>query len=118
EQAIRPDAIRKVLRDELLKGGGSLETLVQRLQDQDVRLLGALRGAVLVGETYFFRQVEHFEHLASTVIPELRREAGGPIRAWSAGCSTGEEAYSLAACFVAAQPRVEAEVWGTDISPS
>src|SRR5207245_1081044 len=116
EQAIRPDAIRKVLREELGKGGGSLDGLVRRLQDQDALLLGALRSAVLVGETYFFRQVEHFEYLASTAIPALAREVEGPLRAWSAGCSTGEEPYSLAACFLAAHPRVEAEVWGTDIS--
>jgi chemotaxis protein methyltransferase CheR len=114
--AIRPDAIRKVLREELRKAGGSLDGVVQRLQEQDALLLGALRSAVLVGETYFFRQVEHFEWLAASAIPLLALEVEGPIRAWSAGCSTGEEAYSIAACFLAA--RVQAEVLGTDISPA
>src|SRR5262249_33703316 len=76
------------------------------------------RSALLVGETYFFRQAEHFELLVASAIPDLAHEVEGPIRAWSAGCSTGEEAYSIAACFLAARPQVQAEVCGTDISPS
>jgi len=115
DTAIRPAAIRKVLREELSRGGGSLDGLVHKLLEQDERVLGALWSALLVGETYFFRQVEHFEVLAS-VLPALAREVEGPLRAWSAGCSTGEEAYSIAACFVAALHPARAEVWGTDIS--
>ncbi|HYV43858.1 MAG TPA: CheR family methyltransferase [Myxococcaceae bacterium] len=117
ETAIRPDAIRKVLREELRLGGGTLDGLVRKLLEQDARVLGALWSAVLVGETYFFRQVEHFEWLAS-IIPALALEVEGPIRAWSAGCSTGEEAYSIAACFLAALHPARAEVLGTDISPA
>ncbi|HZN92271.1 MAG TPA: CheR family methyltransferase [Myxococcales bacterium] len=115
-QAVRPEGIRKVLREELRKGNGSLDDLVHKLQAQDDQLLAALRGAIVVGETYFFRQSEHFDLLVSTALPALAREVGGPVRAWSAGCSTGEEAYSLAACFLAARPKVEVEVWGTDVS--
>jgi len=118
-QAVRPEAIRRVLREELRKGGGSLDEVVRRLRDQDPRLLSAFRTAMLVGETYFFRQVEHFELLCSTVIPELAAAVRpGPIRAWSAGCSTGEEVYSIAACFLASIPPVQAEVVGTDVSAS
>jgi len=117
EQAIRPDAVRKVLREELRKDG-SLDGLQRKLQDQDALLLGALRSAVLVGETYFFRQAEHFDFLTGTAIPRLAREVEGPLRAWSAGCSTGEEPYSLAACFLAARLQVAAQVVGTDISPA
>src|SRR6185295_13413161 len=117
ETAIRPDAIRKVLREELRLGGGTLDGLVRKLLEQDARVLGALWSAVLVGETYFFRQVEHFEWLAS-LTPALALEVEGPIRAWSAGCSTGEEAYSIAACFLAALHPARAEVLGTDISPA
>ena len=116
EQAIRQDAIRKVLREELRQGGGSLDDLVRKLQAHDVRLLSALRGAVLVGETYFFRQAEHFDLLMTVAIPAIQRDLEVPLRAWSAGCSTGEEAYSLAACFLAARPQVKAEVLGTDVS--
>ncbi len=51
-----------------------------------------------IGETYFFRQPEHFAFLRSTILPDLfERNAGSrQIRIWSAGCATGAEPYSLA----------------------
>jgi chemotaxis methyl-accepting protein methylase/chemotaxis signal transduction protein len=67
-----------------------------------------------VPETYFFRHPEQFELLASELVGRL---AGDGIRAWSAGCSTGEEAYSIAACLLATS-RGSVTVLGTDIVPS
>jgi chemotaxis protein methyltransferase CheR len=52
-----------------------------------------------VGETYFFRHQKALEALRDHVLPELieaRRQTGRCLRIWSAGCCTGEEAYSLA----------------------
>ncbi|MGZ4959871.1 MAG: CheR family methyltransferase, partial [Methylomonas sp.] len=48
--------------------------------------------------TSFFREMHHFEYLGNTLIPELlkRNHAVKQIKVWSAGCSTGEEPYSLA----------------------
>ncbi len=47
--------------------------------------------------TSFFRESHHFEYLAKTVIPELKRKGTShPIRIWSAACSTGPEPYSIA----------------------
>ncbi|MBE0502885.1 MAG: PAS domain-containing protein [Desulfuromonadales bacterium] len=56
---------------------------------------------LLIGVTRFFRDPAAWEELRTAVIPELLRlhPAGGVLRAWSAGCSTGEEAYSLAMVF-------------------
>ncbi len=54
---------------------------------------------LLDGETGFFRNAEAFECLSKVVLPELqRRKPESPLnlRIWSAGCSTGEEAYSIA----------------------
>jgi chemotaxis protein methyltransferase CheR len=50
------------------------------------------------GESYFFRDQGQIDLLAQTILPELirRRERGRTLRLWSAGCSTGEEAYTLA----------------------
>ena len=56
---------------------------------------------LLIGVTSFFRDPEAWEHLRKQAIPALlvERPAGGVLRAWVPGCSTGEEAYSLAMVF-------------------
>lgn len=56
-----------------------------------------LVGELTVGETYFFRQREHFELLRNTILPDLieRNQAGRRLRIWSAGCATGPEPYSI-----------------------
>jgi chemotaxis protein methyltransferase CheR len=74
--------------------------------------------AVSTNETYFFREGNHFATLERFVLPELFR-AGGHVRIWSAGCSTGEEVYTLR--IVADQAAKacgarEVEIVGTDIS--
>jgi chemotaxis protein methyltransferase CheR len=54
--------------------------------------------AMTTNETYFFREPEHFDILASIILPELihSRRAQRRLRFWSAATSTGQEAYSLA----------------------
>lgn len=52
-----------------------------------------------IGETYFFREEKALEAITGRILPDLtrsRRDSGQPLRIWSAGCSTGEEAYSIA----------------------
>jgi len=48
--------------------------------------------------TYFFREPHHFEHLTNEAVPALLngRQAGTPLRIWSAACSSGQEPYSIA----------------------
>jgi len=48
--------------------------------------------ALTTNKTSFLREVSHFDYLRDQVLPDLR----GPVRIWSAGCSTGEEPYTLA----------------------
>lgn len=68
------------------------------LLDGDADEYESLMDALTVNVTRFFRDPSTFGSLARLVIPELwRRE--GPIAVWSAGCSSGEEAISLAALF-------------------
>jgi two-component system CheB/CheR fusion protein len=53
---------------------------------------------LLIGVTNFFRDAQAFEELEQKVIPELIQKKGpeNPLRIWTAGCATGEEAYSIA----------------------
>jgi len=51
--------------------------------------------AVSTNETYFFRNKKHFDALFEVIIPKMMDNYRRPIRIWSAGCSTGEEAYTV-----------------------
>ncbi|MFP4618551.1 MAG: chemotaxis protein CheB [Spirochaetaceae bacterium] len=67
---------------------------VQKTEDE----LDALFRDLLIGVTNFFRDAEAFAALEETIIPKLfsGKSSGDSLRVWSAGCSTGEEAYSIA----------------------
>ena len=110
--AILPDAIRRAAARL-----GSPEEVLARAARRDRAVVHALCQAVSVGETFFFRMPEHFRFIASTLLPELLKKAGRQvIRAWSAGCATGEETYSLAACLLDLVPApVRVDVLGTDL---
>ena len=78
---------------------------------------------VTIGETYFFRNKAQFEVLMRFVLPEIiqRKVDSGDkcIRAWSAGCSRGDEAYSIAIAMTEVFPSFEewrVSVLGTDIN--
>jgi len=64
----------------------------------DNELWDDLIGAITVGETYFFRNLTHFEALRQHILPNLiaRHRDDRRLRIWSTGCSTGEEPYSIA----------------------
>ncbi len=107
---------------------GQLAAAAQRAGAPDLRSYAALldhgpsaglddlMASVTVAETYFFREPRHFELLRHQV-PALLGRSGRSraLRLWSAGCATGEEAYSLA--IVAAEHGCPgATVLGTDLS--
>lgn len=55
-----------------------------------------LLSLLTINETYFFREVNVLDYIAEKLVPRLRQQRSGPVRILSAGCSSGEEAYSLA----------------------
>jgi chemotaxis protein methyltransferase CheR len=80
-----------------------------------------LINAITTNLTFFFRENHHFEYLAQEVIPQLLQtnQASKKIRIWSAGCSTGEEPYSLAITLKEAVPAGwDARVLATDLDTS
>jgi chemotaxis protein methyltransferase CheR len=83
----------------------------------DEDLFDDLVGELTIGETYFFREPGQFQFLRHTILPELRRCVDPPmVRAWSAGCASGEEPYSLAMVFAEEGLADRASVLATDIS--
>lgn len=75
-----------------------------------------------VGETYFFRDRRVLETISERIVPEFalaQRCDNNRLRIWSAGCSTGEEPYSIAIAIERVRPRIggmSVEVYGTDLN--
>jgi chemotaxis protein methyltransferase CheR len=83
--------------------------------------VATLLDAVTVNYTFFFRETAQFHALAATVFPKLLagRGDGEVLRIWSAGCSSGEEPYSIAitlAEVVGSPERCAAQILATDIN--
>lgn len=84
-------------------------------------ILNRMISSLTTGETYFFRISAHFKTIKEILIPEIvnRHREDKKIRIWSAGCSTGEETYSLAILLAEALPdlaRWDVLILGTDIN--
>jgi chemotaxis protein methyltransferase CheR len=88
------------------------------LVEADEGALDDLIGELTVGETYFFREPDQFDLLRRRVLPELLslRDPDAPLRIWSAGCATGEEAYSVAILLAEMGLAGRARVLATDLS--
>lgn len=87
----------------------------------DARLRDLVVHEILVGETYFFRDPLLWEGLEKEIMVDLlqRRSSSRNLRVWSAGCSTGEEAYSLAMLLRSTLPRFDdwtVHLLATDLS--
>ncbi len=99
----------------------NLADYVQHLK-RDRAEVEALYQDILINVTSFFREPETFEALKESVFPEIlkTKNADTPIRLWVPGCSTGQEAYSLAIAlveFLETQPvRPPIQIFATDLS--
>jgi two-component system CheB/CheR fusion protein len=79
-----------------------------------------LFNTILINVTSFFRDAEAFDYLRTTVIPKVvENSTGGDIRIWSAGCASGEEAYSVAVLFAETMGRDafrdRVKIYATDV---
>jgi len=92
--------------------------LVAANGDERMNMLAALTTNV----TRFFREPHHFEHLKRHVLPPLLDAArrGAAVRLWSAGCSSGQEPYSIALTILSLMPEAasrDIKILATDIDP-
>ena len=93
-----PTIMRRLQRRIVATNSGSLDGYIAYLENNPEEYQ-QLVNAFLIKVTEFFRDPELFEFLRNELMPELvarARESGEKLRIWSAGCATGEEAYSLA----------------------
>jgi len=101
---------------------GSFEEYCELLRSDPARELGAFISAVSTNVTAFFREPHHFDYLATQLATWLRERPRERLRIWSAGCSTGEEAYSLAMVLAEALEKhrqtTDALILATDLSPA
>jgi two-component system CheB/CheR fusion protein len=97
---------------------GATAAYIERLRN-DEQEREQLANDLLINVTSFFRDPKIFELLAATTIPELFATADGSVRLWVAGCSTGEETYSLAMLLLeridAETAHVKLQIFATDV---
>jgi chemotaxis protein methyltransferase CheR len=112
-------ALSSLLRE---RGISTLDELITILvMGKEPSLSNQVVEALLNNETYFFRDRSPFDLLARHALPELakKRHSTRRIRIWSAGCSTGQEVYSLAMLFAEAAAQWSGwtiDIVGTDVS--
>ncbi len=112
-----------VLRRRMECSGVAAEPYLARLAAGPSRNeLGALAQELTVGETYFFRNIDQFHALRECVLPErLRAQAKRRgLRILSAGCASGEEAYTIAMTLRELLPDPSCELWirAVDLNPA
>jgi two-component system, chemotaxis family, CheB/CheR fusion protein len=111
---------RRITRRMVLTKHDTHERYAQFLRGNSHEL-DALYSDVLISVTSFFRSPDAFDVLQRKVLPTLLQQRGdAPLRFWVLGCSTGQEAYSMAMAFVEAAekaPRMRSlQVFATDLN--
>lgn len=87
-------------------------------EDHSAQELHIMIDALTTNKTSFFRENQHFEYMRTRILPELKKR-GSRLRIWSAGCSSGEEPYSIAMLLQEEWPQTnpaDIRILATDIS--
>ena len=120
QATLRRRILRRMAINKNEEIGDYLTYLRENKPEQDI-----LYQDLLIPVSSFFRDQKTFDNLCETVFPVLVKSkiAGEPVRVWVAGCSTGEEAYSIAICFkeflgdhTPAGPGERVQIFATDLS--
>ncbi len=116
----RATLLRRIQRRMQIYGVSTLETYLETLRQNPTEAT-ALFNDLLIGVTSFFRDRESWVKLAMDVIPRiiLKQENAETVRAWTIGCSTGEEAYGLAILLFEAfdklETRPQVQIFASDL---
>ncbi len=107
-------AMKRVMREARIDGPVDFARTVAA----DTELMATMLAAVTIGETYFFREKAQLQYIREHVLPVFRRSRTPerPLNAWSAGCATGEEPYTLAIMLREAGLANSSSVLATDVS--
>ena len=115
QATIRRRILRRITLTDHQTSGAYLKYLRENKVEQDF-----LYQDLLIPVTEFFRDHKIFDNLCHTVFPEIlkNKSSSKPIRVWLAGCSTGQEAYSVAICLkeFLGDSNQKAVIFATDIS--
>jgi chemotaxis protein methyltransferase CheR len=115
---VPPEVLETLLAERVAAAGCEPEVYLDRLAADRCRTeLAALAPRLTVPETYFFRNSEQFRALADVALPALG-PARRRLRLLSAGCASGEEAYTLAIVAREAAPGRPVRVTGVDVNPA
>lgn len=117
-EAKREMVVSRLSRHLRRLGLASFSSYCKLLSEGDDTELGLLCNALTTNVTSFFRENHHFEFLAAEVLPKLDAALPSqkPILIWSAGCSTGEEPYSIAmTCLETLGTRRPVRILATDV---
>lgn len=118
----KPNTInRRITRRTVLSKEKNLETYLRHLKSDPIEL-EALYQDLLIGVTGFFRNPEAFEVLKRKVFPKIlkNRSSNDTTRVWVLGCSTGQEAYSMAMAYLEfagkAKSNLTLQIFATDLN--
>ncbi len=112
--------LNKVLSERKISSYQDYIDLVKTDPSGDI--VSELLNRITTNHTFFFRENQHFEFFRKSVLPELEERYGKDkdLRIWSAGCSTGDEPYTLSILmmehFMLRREAWDLQVLGTDIS--
>jgi len=94
--AYKDKCLRRRIAVRMRASGAHSYADYQALLDRDPEEYARLKDTITINVTRFYRNLETWELIRTTVLPHVCEETRGTIRAWSAGCASGEEPYTLA----------------------
>ncbi len=94
--AYKDKCLRRRIAVRMRASGAHSYADYQALLDRDPEEYARLKDTITINVTRFYRNVETWELIRTTVLPQVCAAERGQVRAWSAGCASGEEPYTLA----------------------